>query len=254
MSWNPDDKIDFGAKRAQCRQCGAPTTSKTATMKGPFGEMMTVTMRSAYCSEECERIYDARLAAHAARTATLGVFMGAGVSERMQREYEDVRDDVIVPPELRDLIDPEHRRRAVHIHGRPCTGKTTLALYALDRMAQGKQIANAVYTLEADMLRDLKPFGERLEHYISADLLIIDRCGIVAASVKDIELIDTLIYHREARGAYTITISRMTLKQLMQDTERGLYSESVIQRLVKLAGSVRQLETANNNFVLAGLK
>lgn len=252
--WNPDDMISLGAKRAQCRQCGAPTQERTAQIDGIDGELMEVTMRSAYCSEECEKTYSVRLAAQERRAATLGVFMSAGIPERMQEEYEAVKALVDAPRALRDFIDADNRRRAVHIHGNAATGKTTLALYALDRLAESKQISDALYVREDDLLRALKPFGDRLAEFVNTDLLIIDRCGVTSsASAKDVELFDALIDKREARGGRTITVASETLGALLRDETRALYTKNVVMRLVKLAASKEQCETADHNFILAGL-
>jgi len=163
---------------------------------------------------------------------------GANIPRR-QRLQPVEPDEVVCQFVDRDWPRPDC---ALYLYGKTRTGKTSQAIAGLMRRA--RQCAEQGDVIEpqfvemAELVRRLKPYGDGLEVYASADLLVLDELGREKHTDKTAEYVDAIIRERHKACLPTILTSNAPIKP-MEAYSGSLaghrsYDDRVIRRLVDM--------------------
>ena len=156
-------------------------------------------------------------------------------------------------PELERVFDDDHPAWAAYLHGKTGTGKTQQGAEVI-RAALGQRLSRygldaperfggalrpfppLVFVGEAQLLASMRP-GRRdpvdLEHYLDAELLVLDDLGIAKGSKWAYENINAVIQSRYHSHLPTVFTSNRTLPELRQGE---LYDERLTSRIFEMCG------------------
>lgn len=176
---------------------------------------------------------------------------GPTVDER----YESAIDAADVPrrqrlqsvdpdPEVCQFIDRDWPcvDCALYAYGPTRTGKTSQVVAGLKRrvrqMAEQGRESNAKFVEMAELVRDLKPYGDGLEDYAHADVLALDELGREKHTDKTAEYVDAIIRERHKGCKPTLLTSNVPLqpKQGYDSSliEHRSYDDRVIRRIIDM--------------------
>jgi hypothetical protein len=150
------------------------------------------------------------------------------------------------------LLDPEHPSWAAYLYGKPGTGKTQQAAELIrvlltERVSQYgpdapdrfrgelRPFPPILFEKEARLIQSLKPYGEGLERFQHAPLLIIDDLGVAVPKPFAYEMMSSIIDHRYDNHLPTLFTSNLSLPELRAG---GLYDERLTQRIFTMCGGV----------------
>ena len=243
MSMKDGFEIIMGGAAGRCEVCGEPARVLRVEL---FGRTHDLPQRT--CSDACVAELERRRVSREARTYAREVLTAAGFERAQIDRARRVARHITRTTGL--AARPRVGERcAAHISGARGSGKTTLAIVELARMAgeayrEGRRIT-ARYVTELELYESLKPHCDRLSEYTAPDVLIVDDVG-VARTERDADLWHAVYDARYRAWRTTITMSEESAHEL---ASRGYiaWPTAVIGRLVEMGRGEHAVELGDSD-------
>jgi len=129
----------------------------------------------------------------------------------------------------------------LYLHGETSTGKTTQTVealrWALRRALEQGRSPDVEFIEMERLIRELKPFGDGLERYGQADILVLDEMGRETHTDETAKWIDAIIRERHGHCMPTVMTSNQSLDELVSHDS---YDDRVTRRLMDMTGDGAQ--------------
>jgi len=163
----------------------------------------------------------------------------AGVPRRLRLQEFDLA------PSIRGFMakDWPSGSCGLYLSGETSTGKTTQAVealrWALRRALERGRSPDVEFIEMERLIRELKPFGDGLERYGQADILVLDEMGRETHTDETAKWIDAIIRERHGHCMPTLMTSNQSLDELVSHDS---YDDRVTRRLMDMTGDGAQIK------------